>query len=116
MDPLSPIEPLAINRSGCRQNSLLLAQFAITQLFFLLQPVAAAMAADPCPASMAAIPGDSYRIGSDTLTGVNDADYRPPFRFTGKLNKLTLKLDRPQLSPADIKKLEAAMRTKALGD
>jgi hypothetical protein len=49
MDPLSPIEPLAINRSGCRQNSLLLAQFAITQLFFLLQPVAAAMAADPCP-------------------------------------------------------------------
>jgi arylsulfatase len=78
--------------------------------------MAAAMAADPCPASMAAIPGDSYRIGADTLTGVNDADYRPPLRFTGKLNKLTLKLDRPQLSPADIKTLEAAMRTKAISE
>ena len=31
-------------------------------------------------------------------------------RFTAKLNKLTLKMDRPQLSPEDIKKLEAAMR------
>ena len=53
---------------------------------------------------------ESFDIGSDTLTGVNDADYTPPFAFTGKLNKLTLKIDRPQLSPADIQKLEAAMR------
>jgi len=29
-----------------------------------------------------------------------------PFRFTGKLAKLTVKLDRPKLSPADIKLLE----------
>jgi len=55
---------------------------------------------------------ESFDIGSDTLTGVNDADYKPPFAFTGKLNRLTLKLDRPQLSPADVKKLEAAMKTK----
>nr|MCU0898274.1 sulfatase-like hydrolase/transferase [Burkholderiales bacterium] len=55
---------------------------------------------------------ESFDIGSDTLTGVNDADYKPPFAFTGKLNKLTVKLDRPQLSPADIKKLEAAMKGK----
>ena len=55
---------------------------------------------------------ESFDIGSDTLTGVNDADYKPPFAFTGKLNKLTIKLDRPQLSPADIKKFEAAMKTK----
>jgi hypothetical protein len=40
---------------------------------------------------------------------VNDADYKPPFPLTAKLNKLTIKVDRPQLSPADIKKLEAAM-------
>ncbi len=53
---------------------------------------------------------ESFDIGSDTLTGVNDADYQPPFPFTGKLNKLTLKVERPQLSPEDIKKLEAAMR------
>ncbi len=51
---------------------------------------------------------ESFDIGSDTLTGVNDADYKPPFAFTGTLNKLTLKVDRPQLSAEDIKKLEAA--------
>ena len=27
---------------------------------------------------------ESFDIGSDTLTGVNDADYKPPFTFTGK--------------------------------
>jgi len=53
---------------------------------------------------------ESFDIGSDTETGVNDADYKPPFAFTGKLNKLTLRLDRPQLSPADIEKLQAAQR------
>ena len=54
---------------------------------------------------------ESFDIGSDTLTGVNDADYKPPFPLTAKLNKLTIKLDRPQLSPEDIKKLEAAMQS-----
>jgi arylsulfatase len=53
---------------------------------------------------------ESFDIGSDTLTGVNDADYKPPFTFTGNLKKLTLKVDRPQLSPEDSKKLESAMR------
>ena len=51
---------------------------------------------------------ESFDIGSDTLTGVNDADYKPPFTFTGKLNKLTIKVDRPKLSEEDIKKLEGA--------
>jgi arylsulfatase len=59
---------------------------------------------------------ESFDIGSDTLTGVNDADYKPPFAFTGKLNKLTVRIDRPQLSPEEIKKLEAAMRQKAAAD
>jgi arylsulfatase len=58
---------------------------------------------------------ESFDIGSDTLTGVNDADYRPPFAFTGKLNKLTVKVDRPQLSPEDIKKLEAGKTAAAQG-
>jgi arylsulfatase A-like enzyme len=49
---------------------------------------------------------ESFDIGSDTLTGVNDADYKPPFKFTGKLNKLTIKVDRPKLTEEDIKKLE----------
>jgi len=53
---------------------------------------------------------ESFDIGSDTLTGVNDADYLPPFTLTAKLNKLTIKVDRPQLSPEDIKKLEDGMK------
>ncbi len=51
---------------------------------------------------------ESFDIGPDTLTGVNDVDYKPPFPLTAKLNKLTIQVDRPTLSPADIKKLEAA--------
>jgi len=53
---------------------------------------------------------ESFDIGSDTLTGVNDADYQPPFPFTGKLDKLSVKVDRPKLTPEDIQKLEAAGR------
>lgn len=52
---------------------------------------------------------ESFDVGSDTLTGVNDADYQPPFTLTATLNKLTLNVDRPQLSPADIKTLQDAM-------
>jgi len=47
---------------------------------------------------------------------VNDEDYRPPFPLTAKLNKLTIKVDRPQLSPEDIKKFQAAMQEKAKRD
>jgi arylsulfatase len=56
---------------------------------------------------------ESFDIGSDTLTGVNDADYHPPFTLTAKLNKLTIKVDRPKLSPEDIKKLESGMAKAA---
>ena len=55
---------------------------------------------------------ESFDIGSDTLTGVNDADYQPPFPLTAKLDKLTVKVDRPQLSDADRKRLEEAMLKK----
>ena len=51
---------------------------------------------------------ESQDIGSDTLTGVNDADYQVPFPFTGTIERITLDIDRPQLSEADIKKLQAA--------
>ncbi|MEQ9694140.1 arylsulfatase [Shimia sp. SDUM112013] len=52
---------------------------------------------------------EAFDIGQDTLTGVYDADYLPPFKLTAKLNKLTLKIDRPELSEADKKRLEDAM-------
>jgi arylsulfatase A-like enzyme len=58
---------------------------------------------------------ESFDIGSDTLTGVNDADYKPPFPLTAKLDKLTIKVDRPHLTPADIKKLQDAMKAAADG-
>jgi len=54
---------------------------------------------------------ESFDIGSDTLTGVNDEDYKPPFPLTAKLNKLTIKVDRPKLTEDDIKKLENAEAT-----
>lgn len=59
---------------------------------------------------------ESFDIGSDTLTGVNDADYRPPFKLGSKLNTLTINVDRPQLTPADIKRLQAAAAEKAQRD
>jgi len=51
-------------------------------------------------------------IGSDTLTGVNDQDYQPPFSFTGKIDKITLTIDRPQLTPEDEKRLMEAERVQ----
>ncbi len=56
---------------------------------------------------------ESFDIGSDTLTGVNDADYKPPFPLTAKLVQLTLKLDRPVLTEADRQKIEDAQRRAA---
>jgi arylsulfatase len=53
---------------------------------------------------------ENFDIGADTGTPVDDQDYQVPFAFTGKLNKLTLTIDRPQLTPADIQKLQAATR------
>jgi arylsulfatase len=59
---------------------------------------------------------ESFDIGSDTLTGVNDADYTPPFPLTAKLNKLIIKVDRPQLSPEDVKKLGEAQRNNRMSE
>jgi len=52
---------------------------------------------------------ESFDIGSDTLTPVDDEDYSSPFTFTGKLNKVTITVDRPKLTPEDIQKLQQAM-------
>jgi arylsulfatase len=59
---------------------------------------------------------ESFDIGSDTLTGVNDADYKPPFPLTARLNKLTIKVDRPTLTEEDIKKLENSAATAVDGN
>jgi arylsulfatase len=59
---------------------------------------------------------ESLDVGSDTLTGVNDADYKPPFTFNGKIHKITLTIDRPKLTPEDIKKLQEKAKEKAVRD
>jgi hypothetical protein len=53
---------------------------------------------------------ENFDIGADTGTPVDDHDYQVPFKFTGTLDKLTLTIDRPKLSPADIEKLKEATR------
>jgi hypothetical protein len=59
---------------------------------------------------------ENLDVGSDTGTPVDDKDYQAPFAFTGKIQKITLTIDRPKLSPEDIKKLEAAQRNNRVSD
>ncbi len=53
---------------------------------------------------------ESFDIGSDTRTGVND-DYKLPFHFTGTINKLTFKLGPSQLLPSDQKAADDAAKS-----
>jgi arylsulfatase len=48
---------------------------------------------------------ETFDVGADTGTPVDDKDYKVPFEFTGKLTKLTLSIDRPKLTPEDEKRL-----------
>jgi len=53
---------------------------------------------------------ESFDIGSDTRTGVNE-DYKLPFRFTGTINKLTFKLGPSRLLPTDQKAADDAAKS-----
>jgi arylsulfatase len=57
---------------------------------------------------------ESLDVGSDTLTGVNDEDYQPPFTFTGQIKRITLTIDRPKLTPADEKRLMEEEKARAV--
>jgi len=52
---------------------------------------------------------ETFDVGVDTRTGVNDKDYQVPFRFTGKINKLTVNLGPSQLTEDDQRKLREAV-------
>ncbi len=41
---------------------------------------------------------ETFDVGIDTRTGVNDEDYKVPFRFNGTIDKLTIKLGPTQLA------------------
>jgi hypothetical protein len=50
------------------------------------------------------MPGDeTFDVGVDTRTGVNDLDYQVPFPFNGTINNVTVKLGPVQLGEADQK-------------
>jgi arylsulfatase len=56
---------------------------------------------------------ETFDVGVDTRTGVNDKDYKVPFAFNGKIDKLTVKLGPPlMLSPEQQKAAAAAVRAK----
>jgi len=48
---------------------------------------------------------ETFDVGSDTGTPVDDQDYQVPFAFTGKIDRLTIDVERPKLTPADMQKL-----------
>jgi hypothetical protein len=56
---------------------------------------------------------ETFDIGSDTGTPVDDQDYRVPFAFNGKIDKLTISVERPKLTPEDIRKLKEAEASAA---
>ena len=56
---------------------------------------------------------ETFDIGSDTGTPVDDRDYQVPFKFTGKIDKLTIAVAPPVLTPADVKKLQEAAASAA---
>jgi arylsulfatase len=45
--------------------------------------------------------GETFDVGVDTRTSVDDADYQVPFRFTGTIDQLTIKLGPTQLTSAE---------------
>ena len=49
---------------------------------------------------------ESFDVGVDTRYGVDDNDYQPPFPFTGKLAKLTIKLVPPKMTAEEEKLLK----------
>jgi arylsulfatase A-like enzyme len=53
---------------------------------------------------------ENFDVGADTGTPVDDRDYQVPFRFTGKLHKLTLRIEPPVLTEEDKKRLMQAHR------
>ena len=48
---------------------------------------------------------ETFDIGSATGTPVDDGDYQLPFTFTGKIEKLTITVEPPKLTPQDLERL-----------
>jgi arylsulfatase len=48
---------------------------------------------------------ETFDVGIDLRTPIEDKDYQVPFRFTGKIAKLTFRLGDEQLTEADRKEM-----------
>jgi hypothetical protein len=49
---------------------------------------------------------ETFDVGIDLRTPVDDKDYQVPFRFTGKLSNVTIKLEPEQITEADREQIE----------
>jgi arylsulfatase len=49
---------------------------------------------------------ETFDVGMDLRTPVDDQDYHVPFRFNGKIAKLTIKLEPEQLTASDRKVMQ----------
>ena len=52
---------------------------------------------------------ETFDVGVDLRTPIDDNDYQVPFRFTGKIAKLTVKLGPEQLADADRKEMHGSI-------
>ncbi len=55
---------------------------------------------------------ETFDVGLDTGTSVDDSDYQVPFAFTGKLGKITFDLGESSVSPESIKAMMEALAKK----
>jgi hypothetical protein len=53
---------------------------------------------------------ETFDVGVDTRTPVDDNDYQIPFRFNGKLNKLTFEVGPKQLTTVEKEQVHEAIR------
>jgi arylsulfatase len=59
---------------------------------------------------------ESQDIGSDTETPVDDNDYQVPFTFNGKILKITLDINRPQLGHQEISRGTTESPRRSIGN
>jgi hypothetical protein len=52
---------------------------------------------------------ETFDVGVDTRTAINDKDYQVPFAFNGKIDKLTIKLGPMQLTSEDRRIIQRAL-------
>ena len=55
---------------------------------------------------------ETFNVGIDTGTPVDEKDYKVPFKFTGDIDKLTISLGPEELTPAEREMIYGTYRNK----